>query len=278
MNPHLLYCKNCNTTLQETDQFCANCGAKIIRNRLTLKNLWQDFSERFLNYDNVFFKTIRHMFTQPEEVIESYIQGTRKKYLHVFNYFAISLTITGFLTFIFLKFYPNIFTDAMDVFNSSQQSEAQKQLFSNFMSGFVDFQSLIYLLIIPLLALISKIVFYNYKQYNYTEHTIIYLYAYSHTVVLLNLMYLVCIIVYAPLLQYFVLLSIPLSTIYVGYVLKRLFRLNLKQILIKSLLFIVIGSIFYIIIVFIIGILIVLSMLVDGSFIEMIEQQKMNGN
>ena len=272
-------CKNCEHVLSETDYFCSECGAKVIRNRLTLKNLWHDFSERFLNYDNVFFKTIRHLFTQPEEVIESYIQGTRKKYLNVFNYFAISLTVTGFLTFIFLKFYPNVFTDAMDVFNSSQQSEAQKQLFSSFLASFMDFQSLIYLMIIPLLALISKIVFYNYKKYNYTEHTVIYLYAYSHTVVLLNVMYLLCILLYSPALKYFVIFSIPLSTFYIAYILKRLFNLSFKQIFLKSLLFIVVGAIFYVIIIFIVGILMFLVMLLNGSLTEIMEQQQnLNGN
>ena len=40
-------CKNCDLPLRTDYSFCSNCGAKVIRNRLTLKNLWYDFTERF---------------------------------------------------------------------------------------------------------------------------------------------------------------------------------------------------------------------------------------
>jgi len=50
-------CKNCNITLTNEDNFCNNCGAKIIRNRITIRNLFETFSEQFLNYDNKFLQT-----------------------------------------------------------------------------------------------------------------------------------------------------------------------------------------------------------------------------
>ncbi|WP_298426391.1 DUF3667 domain-containing protein [uncultured Kordia sp.] len=271
-------CKNCTYQLKTENKFCPNCGAKVIHDRLTLKNLWSEFSQRFLNYDNTFFKTVRHMFTQPEVVIDSFISGTRKKYLNVFNYFAISITITGFFTFIFFKFFPDIFKNAMDVLNTSQQSEAQKEMFSKVMSAIFDYQSLMYFMLIPLLALISKIVFYNYKKYNYTEHAVIYLYAYSHTVVLINVLYLIFIIIYHPFLNYITALSIPLSVLYVAYVLKRLYKLSFKKIFLKTLLFIVVGLVFYIGISLVLGAIMLIFMIFDGSFMEMVhEQQRLKG-
>lgn len=267
-------CKNCTYQLKDENKFCSNCGAKIIHNRLTIKSLWSEFSQRFLNYDNTFFRTIRHMFTKPEVVIDSFIGGTRKKYLNVFNYFAISLTVTGFFTFIFLKFFPEIYTDAMGAMNAAYESEAQQKVFSKAMKVVFDYQSLIYFLMIPLFALISKIVFYNYKKYNYTEHAVIYLYAYSHTVMILNILYLVCIIVYHPILNYLTFLSIPISVLFIAYVLKRLYKLSFKKILLKTLLFIVIGLGFYIVIAIIAGALMLVSMLLDGSFMEMVEEQR----
>lgn len=269
-----MHCKNCEYKLESSTKFCSNCGAKVIGKRLTLRNLSHEFSERFLNYDNTLFKAVRHMFTQPEVVIDSFINGTRKKYLNVFNYFALAITITGFFTFIFLKFYPEVFTNAMNVLKASQETEQQKEFFSNFMSGIFDYQSLMYFLMIPLLALISKIVFFNYKKYNYTEHAVIYLYAYSHSVVIINILYLICILTSATLLNYVIIFSIPFSVIYVAYVLKRLYQLSFKKILLKTLLFLVIGIIFYIAIIIIVGIIVIIVMLLDGSFVEMIEQQR----
>lgn len=267
-------CKNCTYQLKVSNKFCSNCGAKVIHNRLTLKGLWSEFSERFLNYDNTFFKTIRHMFTKPEVVIDSFINGTRKKYLNVFNYFAIAVTITGFITFLSLKFYPEIFKEAINVFSSFQETEAQKQIVSDSLSGFFDYQSLFYFLSIPVLALISKIVFYNYKKYNYTEHNIIYLYAYSHTLVIINIFYFFSLLIGRDVINYASILSIPFSIIYIAYVLKRLYKLTFKQILLKTLFFILVGSIVYVILGLIAGIIMILVMLLDGSFIDMMEQQR----
>jgi predicted amidophosphoribosyltransferase len=71
-------CKNCTYQLKTSNKFCPNCGAKIIHNRLTIKSLWGEISRQIFNYDNTFFKTVRHMFTQPEVVIDNFINGTRK--------------------------------------------------------------------------------------------------------------------------------------------------------------------------------------------------------
>ena len=66
-------CKNCGTQLGETEDYCSACGAKVIRNRLTIRNLWGDFTEQFLNYDNKLLKTFVQLFRNPEDVIGSYI-------------------------------------------------------------------------------------------------------------------------------------------------------------------------------------------------------------
>jgi predicted amidophosphoribosyltransferase len=50
-------CKNCGTALTSENNFCNSCGAKVIHNQLTLKNVFEDFSEQFLNYDNKFLQT-----------------------------------------------------------------------------------------------------------------------------------------------------------------------------------------------------------------------------
>ena len=63
-------CKNCGLALTEETNFCNSCGAKVIRNRLTLKNLLQHAVEEFLSIDNKFLITITHLFTRPEAVID----------------------------------------------------------------------------------------------------------------------------------------------------------------------------------------------------------------
>ncbi|WAC01775.1 DUF3667 domain-containing protein [Lacinutrix neustonica] len=76
--------------------YCNGCGAKVIKNRLTMRNLFEDFTYNYLNYDNKFLRTFLNLFTKPEAVITSYIDGTRKKYVNVISYFAIALTLSRF--------------------------------------------------------------------------------------------------------------------------------------------------------------------------------------
>ena len=71
-------CKNCESGLHYDVNYCSICGARVIRNRLTIRNLFGHFSEQFLNWDNKFLKTFIYLFKKPEDVIGSYISGTRK--------------------------------------------------------------------------------------------------------------------------------------------------------------------------------------------------------
>ncbi len=61
-------CKNCHTELEEYDDYFKNCGGKVIRNRLTFKNLFEHISETFFNYDNTLLKTFITLFRKPEAV------------------------------------------------------------------------------------------------------------------------------------------------------------------------------------------------------------------
>ncbi|WP_121665647.1 DUF3667 domain-containing protein [Mesonia aquimarina] len=99
-------CKNCEKQLLGADSYCNQCGAKVIRQRLTLRNVGEEFVNIFLNVDNTFLKTFLQMLINPHLVILDYISGIRKKYLNVISYFTIALTLAGLQLFILRKFYP----------------------------------------------------------------------------------------------------------------------------------------------------------------------------
>ncbi|WP_281542620.1 DUF3667 domain-containing protein [Maribacter aestuarii] len=100
-------CKNCSNQLRTDYSFCPDCGAKVIRNRLTVKNLWYDATERFFNVDNTFLITFKHLFTKPDEVIAGYINGVRKKYLNPISYFTIAITMGGLFVYLMSEFFPD---------------------------------------------------------------------------------------------------------------------------------------------------------------------------
>lgn len=150
-----MHCKNCHHTLRSTQKFCDECGAQIIQNRLRPQVLAQQINEQFISIDNKFFRTFIDLFRQPEIVIVGYINGTRKKYIDVLQYFAISLTLAGIQVFLMNTF----FKDALDfsaVFSEGYNSTATntENPFDNIdIAAFSKYQGLIYILTVPFSAL-----------------------------------------------------------------------------------------------------------------------------
>lgn len=232
-------CKNCQTVITPNTNFCNSCGAKVIRNRLTLKAIFTSFSEQFLNYDNKFLKTFLHLFSKPQEVIGGYINGTRKKYVNVISYFAIAITISGLQIFILQKFFPEVFE--LNIPTAKGQEEMQKKI-----SEFTfEYNSFILMAFIPIFALMAKITFLNIKKFNYTELIVILMYINAQTTIFGSILA----ILFASLNLSFIYVSmilIPINIIYTAFCFKRLYGLSLKRIILKTLLFIVVLLVTYI--------------------------------
>jgi len=160
-------CKNCKTSLDERVNFCPLCGAKIIRNRLTLKNIWADINAQFISIDNKLFKTFIHLFTKPELVINGFIDGTRKKYIGVIQYFAISLTLVGIQVFLMNTFFSDDLEGTFDFLKSLENTNKTENNPFTGPSPFESFndinryQSLIYTLMVPMYTLGTWLA-YNY--------------------------------------------------------------------------------------------------------------------
>lgn len=156
-----MVCKNCGHILQLADNYCNSCGAKVIRNRLTLKNVWEELSFQVFNLDNTFLKTLKHLFSKPEVVILDFISGTRKRYMNPIGYFAIAVTLSGIMYFVLRNVYHLNLTKS-----SFSDADAQSM-------GFMfDYQGLMSYMIMPLYALITWLLFRGKKRFNYTEHLV----------------------------------------------------------------------------------------------------------
>ena len=162
-------CKNCDNTLRSDFSFCPDCGAKVIRNRITVKNLWFDITERYFNLDTSFLRTLKDMVFRPERVCQSYIDGVRKKYLNPISLLAISLTLSGAIIFIM----KNVSWENMDFSDIMFSNGAGSK---KIMSITMEYSSILFLFYIPLLAICGYSLF-NSKNYNLPEHIIIAVYA-----------------------------------------------------------------------------------------------------
>lgn len=242
-------CKNCSTPLMLDQQFCSKCGAKRILNRLNTRNLLEDFTERFLNIENAFLRTFLALWTQPEDVINGYIDGLRKRYMSAFSYFAVALTLGSIYMFVFRHWFMDdvgnmntLFQEGFNFGALSADPQAQPTAISGLeeiMEIILDYNSFFSFLLIPFYAIISKLVFWNYKQVNFIEHVVIYLYSYSQTQIVTS----VLMILFGWSAMGQIIVSTLISALpffYTAYVLYRVFDLDIKRLLLKTLLFLAI--------------------------------------
>lgn len=164
-----LTCKNCHTELHNHSAYCHACGARVIRNRLSFKNLFEHISETFFNYDNKLLRTLIDLFVRPQVVIEGYVNGIRKRYVNPLSYLGIALTLSGLLFFIMQKVN---FEIDVDVFNQGID-ETTKSKITNMSSEYSTFFFLSY---IPIFVAASWLILRDQK-FNFTERTVAFIYA-----------------------------------------------------------------------------------------------------
>ncbi len=249
-------CKNCNTSLSKLINYCPLCGAKIVKKRLTFKNLSVDITEQFLNIDNKFLKTFIHLFTKPELVINGFIGGTRKKYINVIQYFAVALTLVGVQVFLM----NNFFQDALQLDNEflkglEANSNPENNPFASFnFEEANNFQSIIYIISVPVSTIATWLAYYiiGIRHLNFTEHLVINLY-YSAQIIIITAVLSILFLCFG---FDYLMISGAISVLTFGYlffVLKRVFNtsfiISLAHFLIVMVVF---GFVFFVLVIFVV--------------------------
>lgn len=225
-------CKNCGAHLEEEAGFCSYCGARVIRDRISFSFLFKEFMDKVLNVDNRLLKTFLHLFHKPDVVINSYINGVRKRYFNPVSYLIISITVNG----LYIYFLKDILLDAFTIQSPSSAFD-NAEYTSNFMDVFTEYQAIFTVMNIPIYGFLSWLVFLNRRKYNFYEHLVIYLYTASHVTF---------ISFFAVLPFYFIStdltakISVAMSLftfVYFAFVLIRLFKLSFWQFIVKTLYF-----------------------------------------
>ncbi len=237
-------CKNCGYLSDEGFDYCPQCGAKVIRNRLTFGNLWNDIIHRYFDIDNTFLRTFIHLITKPEVVIDGYIHGVRKKYINPISYFALALTLAGLQVFLSRKF----FTEAYDL--SAITVSGQEEFANSMMLSIQEYSSLITMLMIPVYALMARIVFFNVKKYNYTELLVVFLY-FAAEIGFISFLPTIILLILGFNFGEISPIATLLQIVFGAYYLKRLYGLSAKGLMLRTLFFLVVLAVFYVIAVLI---------------------------
>jgi hypothetical protein len=241
-------CKNCHTDLLELDDYCRKCGGKVIRNRLTFKNLFEHLSETFFNYDNKLLRTYIDLFKKPQDVIGDYIDGVRKRYVNPISYLGIALTLTGIVIFLIKR---NALDIDYDVFNQG----INQSYMTKVQALTTEYASVLFLSYIPLFVISSWLIFKK-RNYNIPERTVSFTYImaqYSITTIIPSIV----ILIIAPKLytNYSLILSIFL-VLYLLWCLWKISKLKGMDFFGHILAFFSILGIFYF--AYIIGLMIIL--------------------
>ena len=116
---------------------------------MTLKYLFNEFYNSFLSIDSSRpILTFVDLFKKPEAVIDGYINGVRKKYIHAFGYFTIAITFSSLFFFVFLKFFPDLLETTFSY--NGNMNDAQKELNNSIMQKTFEYQSFIFFAAIQL--------------------------------------------------------------------------------------------------------------------------------
>jgi hypothetical protein len=192
-------------------------------------------------------------------VIGGYIDGVRKRYVNPVSFFGVILTLNGLNVFILSKFYKQ-YLDASKLFGEIEttQYEVTKRIIESTSDISLEYASFLFSLLIPVGALVSVVVYYN-KKYNYTEHVILYLYTMSVYSVISVVLGLTVMLTIPDYYMQFGTIMYVFIFVYHCYVHTRVFKLNLKQLALKILLFVLIFFILYVGVSILAGIIMLLT-------------------
>lgn len=225
-------CKNCETTLLENQQYCFECGAKVIKNRITFKNIANEINDQFFNLDNKVLKTFRDLFTKPEYVIVNYIEGTRKRHVNVIQYFALSLTLVGIQVFLMNTFFKEAVHESMGFMEGiNDMPNSDKNPFAPMdFDQINNYQSVIYVFSVPISALSTWLAYYivGDRRYNFTEHIVINLYYSAQIIIISSLLYIVFLFMGVDYLWISTIVSI-LTFVYLFFILHKIFKTAIAE-------------------------------------------------
>ncbi len=230
-------CKKCQYPIAHTDVYCSQCGARVIHSRLSFSSLWSDFKDRYLDYDNTLFTTFTQLFTKPEQVLNGYLSGVRKRYMNPLSYLGIALTLSGISLIVMREVTAKI---DWDVFEQGVNPELTAKL----TGALYDFSSFIFVLFIPVFALAGWLSM-NKKNYLISEFMVIFIYVLAHWSIALFLPVIV-ILLTEP--AYYMQLSIPMMFLMLGYAvycLQRVHRFPATQLALRAGVFCLLSVIGY---------------------------------
>jgi Protein of unknown function (DUF3667) len=91
------HCHNCNTSFDETDNFCRKCGQENHDLKVPIPHILEEVFEGFTHFDNKFFTTIKSIFSKPGLITKDFLDGKRTRFVAPLRLFFFISTTYFFL-------------------------------------------------------------------------------------------------------------------------------------------------------------------------------------
>ncbi|GAA4279470.1 hypothetical protein GCM10022259_41950 [Aquimarina mytili] len=226
------------------------------------------FSNAF-GWDNRYFVTIRTLVTSPHVLLNEYIDGTRKKYVNPFGFFAIGAAISLLAFNQFSEDYLSIVgevnkkqmeamndvilsdrtndenvSDNVKVLDHDELLKKQLAQGEKIQKTILKYYNLFSFVLLPFYAIIAFLTFW--KPYNYGEHLVINAYIQGLTFLLTTIFFLLG-LVFTTTIHF---LGLGSTIIYYTYAYTRLYNLSFGQVIVRLLKFVVITAVMIIGLIF----------------------------
>ncbi len=240
-------CLNCHNNIVKEASFCPNCGAKVITERITLKRILSEVAETIFGWDNKYFYTLKSLIIRPHLVLEDYVKGVRKRYVHPFTYLIIGATLVLF-TF---TFFLDNFMEHLNEFNIKLAENYKNidvknldlQGTDKIQGEILKYFNIVTLLLIPLYSLFTFIIYR--KTFNYAEHLVFNAYIQGTGFIVALIFFYISLITHPLVYSITTFITLFLH----AYIFGKLYRLSIGMSILKLLLFNVMFIAFIIILV-----------------------------
>jgi hypothetical protein len=88
-------CLNCNAGIRDGDEFCPNCGQKVLTPRLTVHEIGHEFLHAMVHVDRSVIALARMLVLQPGVVSSDYVSGKRRRYYGPFAFLVVAVALTS---------------------------------------------------------------------------------------------------------------------------------------------------------------------------------------
>jgi len=173
-------CPNCG--LDQSGNFCAECGQRMSVKRLTVKEAFFDFWSRVYGFDSMFPRTLRDLTLRPGAVARRYINRNRALYYGPVGYFFLMGTLFVLVLGIFNIDIQEFLTQNQEALGVSEieQNETQQQLNQQITKVVGDNLRWVSFMIIPFNGFAARYLFFRKAGLNLLEHTVLPLYLVGH--------------------------------------------------------------------------------------------------